>query len=327
KIGETEFSLSAIPLGGYVEIAGALEVGQGEQKEALRTDEYSFRSKPLYQKFCIMIAGIFFNILFAYGALITLYMVGLPKHHLLYPKNAHPIIESILKDSAAQRYGLQKGDRIRAVNDINIDDNVQKLLELVRPYAREHITLIVERNNELVTIDLVTDKVKTPLYTKPVGSLGVIFELIDLPPYPVWKAITEGFSLTNEYIVRTVSGLISSILRKDTSNMVSPVMIISLTSKGAAAGFKVFIIFLVIISIGLGMLNLLPLPIFDGGQILFYTIEAIIRRPLPNYIREYIHIISWILLLLFVLYLSVRDVIHIANPYIESVTHFLGFGK
>ena len=69
KIGETEFALSLLPLGGYVEIAGAAEVGQGEQKEAYSTDQNSFASKPYYQKMLVMAGGIVFNLMFAYAAL------------------------------------------------------------------------------------------------------------------------------------------------------------------------------------------------------------------------------------------------------------------
>ncbi len=75
KIGGTEFSLSAIPLGGYVEIAGSAEVGQGEQKEAHANDEGSFARKPYYQKLLVMLGGIAFNILFAYVVLSLLFML------------------------------------------------------------------------------------------------------------------------------------------------------------------------------------------------------------------------------------------------------------
>ena len=79
KIGETEFCLSAIPFGGYVEIAGAAEVGQGDQKEAFATDEGSFAAKPFYQKLCVMLGGIVFNLAFAYFTMTLLFMTGIPK--------------------------------------------------------------------------------------------------------------------------------------------------------------------------------------------------------------------------------------------------------
>ena len=103
KIGNTEFSISAIPFGGYVEIAGSAEVGQGDQKEAFARDEGSFAVRPFYQKFCIMIGGILFNLIFAYLVLIFVFAVGLPKSEFLYPLNAIPKIETVEEESPQQQ--------------------------------------------------------------------------------------------------------------------------------------------------------------------------------------------------------------------------------
>ena len=84
KIGDTTFALSSIPLGGYVEIAGSAEMGQGDQKEAHARDTGSFAIKPYWQKLLVMIGGIVFNLIFAYAALIFLFMIGLPKTEFLY---------------------------------------------------------------------------------------------------------------------------------------------------------------------------------------------------------------------------------------------------
>src|SRR5205814_3300033 len=123
KIGDTEFSLSAIPLGGYVEIAGAAEIGQGEQKEALAVDEGSFATKPYYQKLCVMIGGILFNLAFAYITMILLFVTGIPKTPLIQK----PIIAAITQESSAEKYGLAIGDRIVAINDEVINNNIQTL--------------------------------------------------------------------------------------------------------------------------------------------------------------------------------------------------------
>ena len=100
-------------------------------------------------------------------------------------------------------------------------------------------------------------------------------------------------------------------------------MIISMTVKGAAAGYQIFLLLLTIISINLAVLNLIPLPILDGGQILFYSIEALIRRPIPHKIREYIHIATWIMFMILFAYLSMNDISRIASPYIDPVLKFL----
>ena len=96
--------------------------------------------------------------------------------------------------------------------------------------------------------------------------------------------------------------------------MAGPLMIIAMSSKWAKEGFILFILFLAIISINLAVLNLVPIPILDGGQIVFHTIEAIIRRPLPEVIRQYVHIACWILFLLLFVYLSWQDLVRIISP-------------
>ena len=95
-------------------------------------------------------------------------------------------------------------------------------------------------------------------------------------------------------------------------------MIIAMTIKSAAAGFQIFLLLLILISINLAVLNLIPLPILDGGQILFYAIEAAIGRPLPTKVREYIHIATWIMFILLFAYLSWKDINRIAGTYIET---------
>src|SRR5579871_1903884 len=112
KIGGTDFALSAIPLGGYVEIAGASEVGQGDQKEAHARDEHSFAAKPWYQKFIIMFGGILFNVMFAYFAFSLLFLMGMPKSMLLYPQNATPVLAVVAPNSPAEQAGLKVGDKL-----------------------------------------------------------------------------------------------------------------------------------------------------------------------------------------------------------------------
>lgn len=109
--------------------------------------------------------------------------------------------------------------------------------------------------------------------------------------------------------------------------MTGPIGIIALGSGEAAKGMEYFFFLLALISISLAIFNLIPLPIFDGGQILFYAIEALIGRPLSPTIREYIHMGTWLLVLVLIIGLSIRDITHIASPYIETALQFLGLRK
>ncbi|CAN5197762.1 RIP metalloprotease RseP [soil metagenome] len=316
KIGTTNFALSAIPLGGYVEIAGAAEVNQGEQKHAHDTGTHSFAKKPYYQKFLILIGGILLNLIFAYFALTMLYWFGLPKTEFLYPRNAQPVISKIQENSPAEQAKLQVGDRLLAINDIQINNDALKAYKSIASMPGQPATLKVQREGQ--EIDVPVSFESKQVSGTEMGSLGVTFEITGTEPTSLWNAIKEGAATTNAYIIGTAVAFKNIFVKRDVSKMGGPLMVISETVKAAGTSFPVFLFFLAIISINLAVLNLIPLPILDGGQILFYTIEAIIGRPLPIKVREYIHIGSWVLIMGLILYLSAQDIYKIIKSYLPS---------
>ena len=109
--------------------------------------------------------------------------------------------------------------------------------------------------------------------------------------------------------------------------MTGPLGIIALGSSEAAKGMEYFFFLLAIISINLALLNLIPLPILDGGQILFYAIEALTGKPLSPTIREYIHLANWLIFLLAIIYISIYEVANIVSPHVQTALQFLGFQK
>lgn len=319
QIGETEYSLSAIPLGGYVQMeSSTTETGEP-------ADARSFNAKPYWQKLLVMCGGIGFNLIFAYFILSVLAFTGVPKTLLLYPKNATPKINIVLPGSAAEKAGLQQGDVVKAINDVQIEGDVAKLLDTLKPLAHQEAKITIERQNSpqeiLATLD------EKNIGTETAGSLGVIFEVQDTPGLSFMDAIKQGIALTNKIISNTVESFVSIFHKKDMSQVGGPLMIISMTTSIAAQGLKILLLFLAVISVNLAVLNVIPLPIFDGGQILFYTIEAIIRRPLPERIREYIHIGSWLCLMVLVIYLTGKDIARIAAPQISAILRFFGLGQ
>ncbi len=326
KIGTTNFTLSALPLGGFVEIAGAAEMGQGEQKEAQSKASDSFAVKPYYQKFFVMMGGIIFNLMFAYFAFILLSFIGFPRTPLMYPKNARPIIQQIDADSPAEKWGLKVGDTVTAISDINLSDqDTPLLIQTIQEHPEETIPVCVDRQGNVHKLEVTLGS--RQVGSKKMGTLGIQCQMESIEGVGFFQAIRNGIQLTNEWIVKTFQGYAGIFTRADVKNMGGPIMIISLNMKFAAQGFLMLLLFLAIISINLAILNLIPLPILDGGQLLFYTIEAIIGRPLPEKVREYIHIVSWIAVLMLALYLTVNDVGRIAYPYIEDIKKFLGFGR
>jgi len=316
KIGDTVFTLSAIPLGGYVEIAGSAEVGQGEQKEARSVNPDSFAAKPYYQKLLIMIGGIMFNLAFAYTAFIAICMFGLPNSPILYPFNANPIIQTIAPEGAAAQADLRVGDRIVSLDSTQFQGNTLGLLKAISAHPGKSMQLTIERNGTQKTIPIIIGTQQR--MGKTVGSLGVIFTMQDQPGLNPLAAVKKGIKLANSYIKQTFLAFKHIFAKADVSSVGGPLSIIQQTIKGAEKGIKVFLALLAIISINLAILNLIPLPILDGGQILFYTIETIIRRPLPEKVRMIIHIATWIGFLILFIYLTAQDILRM--EWVKSLT-------
>lgn len=306
KLGDTVFVLSAIPLGGYVEIAGAEEVGQGEQKEAGRRDEYSFAVKPYWQKMLILGGGIMFNMLFAYLAFILVFALGAPKSPILYPMNATTTIKTVMDKSAAKKYNLQTGDTILSINGQSFDD-VEKLIKGIQDIPNKRVKISVERDGAEKTIPVTIGSIKLNGASR--GSLGVVFDMAPIKSKTFFGAIKDGIEATNLSIKKTWMALKSIFKDRNIKQVGGPLMVISQTIKGAGKGFKIFLMLLAFISVNLAILNMLPIPIMDGGQALFYTIEAIIRRPLPMNIKLIIHYICWVGIMALVLFLSYKDIV------------------
>jgi len=315
KIGETEFSLSAIPLGGYVEIAGNQEVGQGEQKEALRDDERSFNNKPYYQKLLVMLGGILFNLAFAYFAFIVLYKVGIPKIALLFPEEQQVIIKNVTSGSVAQEAGLMPGDKIEEIlyskNDCiakEVINNIPEFVGIIKGLPYQKVTLFVKRGDETETINMVLSNLDSDGQPNMGVEFNVSGDLPTLEPRGWLESVKEGISATNYLIAKTVASFKNLISRNGIKRVGGPLLIIKEAVKSAEKGYKMFLILLGLISINLAVLNLIPFPILDGGQIAVVSVESLIRRKLPEKAKTAIHVICWVLILGLMAILTFWDV-------------------
>ncbi len=304
KIGETTFALSAIPLGGYVEVAGSAEVGQGEQSHAYDTSERSFNAKPYWQKLVIMLGGILFNIIFAYFALSFLYTLGAPCiGSRCDPKPA--LIGAVHSSTPAEKAHLMAGDTIVAVNGVPTE-NIGSLTKTIEPFIGKSVTLEVLHEGTRVTREITIDSQMVGTKKKPL--LGVAWQVEKMSFINAFKA---GWEATWSLISETFSALAN--LTKSRDGLGGPLMLICQVTQFAGMGFKMFLFMLAFISINLAIFNLLPLPIFDGGQVLFFTIETIIKRPLSEEARYTIHYYTWLAVIGLVIYLTFKDLIKVSG--------------
>ncbi len=317
KIGDTVFGLAQLPLGGYVEIAGLEEIGQGEQKSAKLKGAHAFSEKPFWQKLLVLSGGIIFNIIFAYAAITATFMIGLPKSPLAYPYNASTTIDTILPDSPAERAGLSTNDCITHFNGAPLT-NTKKFLDYMYNNPNKSLSVTIKRNNKK-RFDITLPIEAKQHLGQEVGSLGILFTTKETSPASIKNALQLGFSLANDCIIKTAQAFKALFTFQGTQSAGGPIAILKASTQTAQKGITSFLLLLSFISINLAVFNLLPLPILDGGQILFASIEAAIQKPLNAKAKEYIHIASWACMLVLIVFLSARDIYKLFEPIVQKM--------
>ncbi len=332
QLGSTNFRLALIPLGGYVEMAGSAEIGQGNQEHANMTGDLSYETKPYWQKLLVSLGGIVFNLLFAYIVFCGLFLSGSSS------KQAVMVVD-IVKQSAAENAGLRPGDAIIAVktpnlahenaimdtldlapNDTLIADAQQQLLAAIQANPNKEIIIILERNHEEIALPVTLGTKQSQNTT--IGSLGANF-LFPLPKLPFLQAIKAGFDYTNQNIVLIIDSIKRLFSQRSLDGAGGPLMIISMSATSAQHGVVPLLIFLALLSINLALINLLPIGALDGGQILFISIEAIIRRKLPHALKNTIDIGSWVIFLGLFAFLTYRDIVYLFGAKISALLNML----
>lgn len=302
-IGDTEFCLSAGPLGGYVEIA--TEPTNGKK---------GFNSISYLQKFLIMLGGIGFNMLFAYIAFSFLFFIGMPDSAFMPYENTQPIVNTVT-DTSINYNTLQAGDIITSMNDTAIHNKAELIKEVTNKAVADNetqIRTIITRNGheESITLHIAHDKKPMTLEQRLEVSLE------RKAPLTIIESISLGITLTHFYIkaiFESVKGIFSA---KNAQSLAGPIMTLASSTKIAQKGLKSLLIFLAIISINLGIMNLLPLPIFDGGQFVIFTVEMIIGREMSDSVKEKIGMFSWFLILGLMVIFSIKDIYMLVHQYL-----------
>jgi regulator of sigma E protease len=316
-IGKTNFRLAAIPLGGYVEIAGHAEVGQGDQEHARSVGPESFESKPYWQKVLVMSGGIIFNLLFAVIVLSSLFMIGSSGPQAV-------IVGGIVKGSAAEQAELKTGDAIVNINERTLVDETGNVLRDAREILLGEI-----RNNPDGLVAVLTRRDGTVLRRtiklgsrledgKSIGVLGAELQT-PLPKLPFLRAIAAGFGEVARLAGLVVYGIKYLFTHRTLEGAGGPVMIMSMISGAAQHGAAALLLFLAFISVNLAVLNLFPFPVLDGGQIFFITIEAILGRKIPMPVKNGINIASWLLLMGLIVFLTYRDLVMLFGSKLASL--------
>lgn len=310
KIGQTVYSVNAIPLGGFVKIKGIIEQ-VGTTSPQHKPDD--FMAQSLLKRFAILIAGIVMNYLLTIVLLTVGYSVGLPSSLDTIPaqatiQNRAVVVANIAPDVPAAEAGLQVGDSIVMVNSqpvVTVGD-VKTQLQLLT--SGSIVSLAIQRNEESLLIDTAT----ITLGEGQVG-IGAYFVETGEVKLPITSAIIQASSHTwqlTKILCLAFIGLIGSAVQgEDVSSAVAgPVGIATLTHQATQLGFVYVIQFAALLSLNLAIFNLLPFPPLDGGKLIFVMLEAILRRPIPLRWQVVVHNIGFIIFLIFIMAVTIKDI-------------------
>ena len=298
KRGHTEYAVSAVPLGGYVKMSGEQHAAHHDAKP------WDYLAKPAGTRATIIFAGPLVNYLVAFLSLWTVYVIGYPE--LL------PTVGKVLENMPAQTAGLAPGDRIRAINDSPIA-TWEDLTAAVYAAPGRALALRVERAGSQRTVKITpTPKSITDPFgrQKTVGLIGVApsgeFEPYRLGPMPAfWRAFHQQIQWTEETLAAIGSLLTGKLALRD--SVTGPIGLVYLTSDAVKLGVVPVLFLASLFSLSLGIFNLFPIPILDGGHLLFLAIETLRGRAVSVRVQERAAQVSFVLLMTLVLVISFND--------------------
>ncbi|RPH95331.1 RIP metalloprotease [candidate division KSB1 bacterium] len=298
KIGETEFALSWIPLGGYVQIAGMVDESLEEGGVTGAPDE--FMSKNVWQKVFVLAAGVLMNYFVAF-----LIIAGLTAATGIGELDGTTVGEA-LDGKPALNAGVRAGDKITSVNGIKTatwDDLIAAVST-----AGDSISLTLDRAGEAIAFRFATDMSGDGSQRRMIG----IAPKVNIRSASAGEIITRGGVFcwaTTVGIIDFFRGLATG--ESSLSQLAGPLGVAKLSGESARQGSGAFLFFIAYVSVSIGFLNILPVPALDGGHIVYAIIEAIIRRPISTKVKLWMQQIGMALLLLLVVFVSYHDVLRI----------------
>ncbi|MFA6325291.1 MAG: site-2 protease family protein [Candidatus Paceibacterota bacterium] len=329
KKGETEYSINALPFGGFVKIFGEdideadfVEVGFLDKKETPEKVDMarSLVSKPKYQQALVMFAGIFANFLLAWLLFSFGFMSGLPTSVGSQPKgydlnDMYLTVVSVLPKSPAENAGLKTGDKIISLQ------SSQGFITEVNPDSLK--SFIISNSEKEIELSYLRGKDETVNLVKIIPqingsggnpSIGISMDQIGTLKLPFFKALYEGMRLDWSVTKQTVVGLYTLITdsligRGSFSSVTGPVGMVGMVGDASQFGLAYLLSFAALISVNLAIINLIPFPALDGGRLLFLLIEKIKGSRINPKIASKVNMVGFSILIILMITVTLHDVI------------------
>lgn len=335
KIGETEYRLSAVPLGGYVSLKG-----QEDLDPTARSDDAdSYNSCSPLGRIWILFAGPFFNIILAFLIYIALGFIGVER--------LAPVVGKIAPDSAAQKFGIKTGDKILAIDGVEIrewDDiaknialkeldieilrkNTDEAAQISTPNLDNHSAINSAQNNSNSTSNYSTihikltpkigekeniwrEKIQTPLIG--ISPTGDFITLYHTGASSLNFALSETYKASSLIVVGLEKLLSGAVAIKEMGGIVA---MTDITTRAVGVSVSVLLYVVALLSVNLGILNLLPVPVLDGGHIAFNLYELIFRRPVSQKLFEKASYVGMVLLFALMIFTIINDFLRMFGVY------------
>jgi len=287
-IGKTQWSISAIPLGGYVKMKGQ----DDSDPTKVSDDDDSYNRKKPWQRIIILLAGPFANFLMAFLLYLAIAYLGVPKM-LAY-------VGKVSENTPAYKAGVTKEDKIVRINGKEVlywEDIGKQINE-----SNGTISLMVEREDQLITLKLLPKVIEDQnifgekisrriIGISPLGTQTTVhFDFIDGFGY-AWEETKRASLLIVQSIEKLITGVVG------TDKLGGVITIVDVTAKASSAGILSLLFFTALISVNLGVLNLLPIPALDGGHIMFNLYEWLRGKAPSEAVMYYITVAGWAMLI------------------------------
>jgi regulator of sigma E protease len=299
KKGNTRYSLNALPIGGFVKIAG-----ENELDESLPAS-VQFDTKPWYLKVIVLIAGVVCNVLLAVILFTAAYTIGMPS----ITETGTPTVVSVVSGSPAAQAGLKAGDTISdlAIGNAHAQAFTTETIRNALQITTEPAVITYVRDGETKVVEV------TPRDEDGTRKLGIAIERIETVKQPFGKAFLSAWQHTGlliKSIFITLGQLILSLFTNESTgiSLIGPVGLAQEVGSAATIGFTYLLAFTAAISVNLAVLNILPFPALDGGRLLVVLLETIFRRRFSPKIIGVIHALGFIVLIGLMLLLTVKDI-------------------
>ncbi len=320
KIGEGKhaflFSINALPLGGFVRL-------KGESDSDTRPG--SFGAAPLPTKVKIMLAGVVMNLIAAFIALTLLAAIGMPKlvdNQFTVASDTKTTREvenkgsvkvgTVLKESPAEKAGIQKDDQIIAVADQNITEP-GRVAEITKTKAGKTVPVVIKRGDETKTVQVTLNQHNSGQGYLGVGSVsgqtGIELRRSTWSSPVVAAGVIKQFSeLTYKGIGTALYNLVRGHTAEASEQVAGPVGIVVILKEGSKLGINFVLMIIAIISLTLALINVLPIPALDGGRLFVTLLFRALNRPLPKKTEELIHGIGFVALMSLFVLITIVDV-------------------